>query len=276
MNSDSDRLDLHIHTTFSDGDMAPEQVVAEAKNLGLAGIAITDHDEVDGVEVATESAGDSGFRVVPGVELSTSDGKSDIHILGYLIDIRNEELLRYLELFRDARLKRGIRMVERLRDMGVNIEVDSVLEIAGEGAVGRPHIAAALLQNGCVKSVEEAFKQYIGFNSPAYVPKYQLKPSDAFRLIRGAGGVGAMSHPGTTRRDDLITDFIANGMRALEVYHPKHGEADIARYKRLAEKMGLVITGGSDSHGMRNPKLRIGVHTVPLATIEELEKARSY
>jgi predicted metal-dependent phosphoesterase TrpH len=231
MNSDSDRLDLHIHTTFSDGDMAPEQVVAEAKNLGLAGIAITDHDEVDGVEVATESAGDSGFRVVSGVEL---------------------------------------------RDMGVNIEVDSVLEIAGEGAVGRPHIAAALLQNGCVKSVEEAFKQYIGFNSPAYVPKYQLKPSDAFRLIRGAGGVGAMSHPGTTRRDDLITDFIANGMRALEVYHPKHGEADIARYKRLAEKMGLVITGGSDSHGMRNPKLRIGVHTVPLATIEELEKARSY
>jgi predicted metal-dependent phosphoesterase TrpH len=151
-----------------------------------------------------------------------------------------------------------------------------VLEIAGEGAVGRPHIAAALLQNGCVRTVEEAFRNYIGFNSPAYVPKYQLKPSEAFRLIREAGGVGAMSHPGTTRRDDLITDFMASGMRAIEVYHPKHSPSDIERYKRLAEKMGLVITGGSDSHGARNGKLQIGAYTVPRSTIEELEKARSY
>jgi predicted metal-dependent phosphoesterase TrpH len=124
--------------------------------------------------------------------------------------------------------------------------------------------------------VETAFKKYIGFHSPAYVAKYQLKPSDAFRLIRDAGGIGAMSHPGTTRRDDLITDFIAEGMRAIEVYHPKHGEAEIARYSRLAEKLGLVVTGGSDSHGRRNEKLHIGVHTVPESTVELLKKARAY
>jgi hypothetical protein len=151
-----------------------------------------------------------------------------------------------------------------------------VLEIAGSGAVGRPHIAAALVQNGCVESVEEAFRNYIGFHSPAYVPKYQLKPADAFRLIRQAGGVGAMSHPGTTRRDDLVTEFMASGMRALEVYHPKHSEADIARYKRLAEKLGLVITGGSDSHGTRDGRLHIGAYTMPPSTVEELEAARSY
>jgi predicted metal-dependent phosphoesterase TrpH len=275
MSKDNDRMDLHVHTTFSDGDMTPEEVVKEAKRLGLAGVAITDHDEVAGVDAAMETAG-SAFEVVPGVELSTSDGKCDIHILGYLIDTKSEELRKYLDIFRDARRTRGIRMVERLQEMGVDIEVGAVLDRAGGGSVGRPHIAAALVENGAVDSVEAAFKKYIGFHSPAYVAKYQLKPSDAFRLIREAGGVGAIAHPGTTRRDDLIADFIAEGMRAIEVYHPKHGEGDIARYSRLAEKLGLVVTGGSDSHGMRNEKLHIGVHTVPGSTVELLRKARSY
>ena len=276
MDNKSGLLDLHIHTTFSDGDMTPEQIVADAQQAGLAGIAITDHDEVEGVRAAREAAGDSGLVVISGVELSTSDSKNDIHILGYLVDINSSELRRYLDIFRDARLKRGIHMVERLRDMGVDIEVESVLEIAGGGAVGRPHIAAALLQNGCVASAEDAFRKYIGFNSPAYVPKYQLKPSDAFRLIREVGGVGAMAHPGTTRKDELITDFIASGMRAIEVYHPKHSVKDVARYKRLAEKMGLVIIGGSDCHGTRNARLHVGARTVPLSTLKELEEARSY
>jgi predicted metal-dependent phosphoesterase TrpH len=275
MNEGDGRLDLHTHTTFSDGDMTPEEMVAEAKRLGLAGVAITDHDEVAGVDAAMKVAGD-GFVVVPGVELSTSDGKTDIHILGYLIDTKNKELLRHLGIFRDARLNRGIQMVERLQDMGVDIEVDSVLEIAGGGAVGRPHIAAAMVENGAVDSVETAFRKYIGFKSPAYVPKYQLKPSDAFRLIREAGGVGAMAHPGTTRRDELITDFIAEGMRAIEVYHPKHNESDISRYRRLAEKLGLVVTGGSDSHGRRNEKLHIGAFTVSESVIEQLRNTRSY
>lgn len=276
MSDNLDQMDLHIHTTFSDGDMTPEEMVAEARKAGLAGIAITDHDEIEGVRAAQVAAAGTDFLVIPGVELSTSDGKNDIHILGYLIDIDSSELRKYLDIFRDARLKRGIHMVERLKDMGVDIDVDSVLQIAGGGAVGRPHIAAALLQNGCVESAEDAFRKYIGFNSPAYVPKYQLKPSDAFKLIRDAGGVGAMSHPGTTRKDELITEFIAGGMRAIEVYHPKHSQSETARYKRLAEKMGLVVTGGSDSHGRRNAKLSVGARTVPVSTVEQLEKARSY
>jgi predicted metal-dependent phosphoesterase TrpH len=276
MTESSGRLDLHVHTTFSDGDMTPEQMVQEAQEMGLAGIAITDHDDIGGVEVAIEAAGSSGFKIVPGVELSTSDGKSDLHILGYFIDVEDENLLKYLEMFRDARLKRGIRMVERLREMGVDIEVDTVLEIAGDGAVGRPHIAAALLKNGCVGTVEEAFRSYIGFNSPAYVHKYQLKPSEAFDLIIRANGIGAVAHPGTSRRDDLITGFVASGMRAMEVYHPKHNDKDSARYQRLADKLGLVATGGSDTHGVRDGFLSLGCCTVPEDTIDKLLKARAY
>ncbi|HEC83123.1 MAG TPA: hypothetical protein ENI46_01385 [Firmicutes bacterium] len=124
--------------------------------------------------------------------------------------------------------------------------------------------------------MEEAFRNYIGFDSPAYVPKYQLKPSDAFRLIAEAGGIGAMAHPGTSRRDDLIGDFIAAGMRAIEVYHPKHTEGDIRRYERLALKLGLVATGGSDSHGRRDGTLTLGACTVPLSTVEKLKAARDY
>jgi predicted metal-dependent phosphoesterase TrpH len=256
--------------------MTPDEMVAAARKMGLAGIAITDHDDVGGVEVAAEAAGSTGLEVVPGVELSTADGKSDLHILGYFIDVHDEDLLRYLEMFRDARLKRGIKMVERLRDMGVDIEVDAVLEIAGEGAVGRPHIAAALLKNNCVATVEEAFRSYIGFNSPAYVHKYQLKPSEAFDVITRAGGIGAIAHPGTSRRDDLVTDFVASGMKAMEVYHPKHNDKDIARYNRLADKFGLVPTGGSDSHGGRDGSLNLGCCTVPRSTIDRLLEARSY
>jgi predicted metal-dependent phosphoesterase TrpH len=274
MSQTDERVDLHVHTTCSDGDMTAEQMVIEARKMGLAGLAITDHDDVGGVEIAIETAGSSGFEVISGVELSTSDGKSDLHILGFLIDVRNENLLRYLGLFREARLQRGIKMVERLREMGVEIEVDSVLEIAGEGAVGRPHIAAALLKNGCVDSVEDAFRNYIGFHSPAYVPKYRLNPSEAFRVIAEAGGVGAVAHPGTSRRDELITDYITAGMRAIEVYHPKHNENDIARYERLADKMGLVATGGSDSHGTRNQRLHLGACTVPRSTIDKLRRAQ--
>ncbi|MGQ9603793.1 MAG: PHP domain-containing protein [bacterium] len=267
-------VDLHVHTTYSDGDMTPAEVVAEAVRLGLAGVAITDHDAVVGIGEAIE-ASPSGFEIIPGVELSTSDGRSDIHVLGYFVDPMSQDLIDYLKIFRDARLKRGVEMVKRLREMGVAIEIDSVLEIAGDGAVGRPHIAAALVRNGVVESTEEAFRNYIGFHSPAYVPKYQLKPADAFDLIQRAGGVGAFAHPGTTKREDLIIDFLSSGMKAIEVYHPKHSEDDVFHFLGIARKLGLIPTGGSDSHGRRDSKLLLGTCAIPLSTLDELRKARS-
>lgn len=276
MESEGGMVDLHVHTTFSDGDMTPEEMVYAARDMGLAGVGIADHDEIGGVAVAIEAAGSDGFEVVPAVELSTSDGKTDVHVLGYMIDLKNENLLGHLRVFKETRLKRGLEMVERLRGMGISVDPNLVIEIANGGSVGRPHVAEALLRAGFVETYEEAFRKYIGFDSPAYVPKYHLRPDLAFKLIAEAGGVGAIAHPGTLKRDGLITDFVSCGMRALEVYHPKHGEKNTARYRRLAEKMGLVATGGSDSHGKRDGRLLLGSCTVPRSTIEELRKARSY
>jgi predicted metal-dependent phosphoesterase TrpH len=271
-----DRFDLHVHTTFSDGDMTPEDVVESACEIGLAGIAIADHDEIAGVDAAERAGRACGLRVIPAVEFSTYEGKADIHILGYFLNRRSGELLEHLTKFRDARRNRGIEMVERLRDMGVDIDVDSVLEIAGGGAVGRPHIAQALLRNGAVANYEEAFRKYIGLHSPAYVQKYQLRPHEAFRIIKDAEGVSVLAHPGTLKRDDLIPGFAAQGMRGLEVFHPKHNRWAIERYKQMADKLGLVATGGSDSHGSKDGTLLLGSCTVPAAVVEQLEQARSY
>ncbi len=271
-----ERFDLHVHTTLSDGDKTPAEVVESACELGLAGIAIADHDEVAGVKQAAEAGESCGLKVLPGVEFSTYEGKADIHILGYLLDVENEKLLQHLTKFRDARLNRGIKMVERLREMGISIDVDSVLEIAGGGAVGRPHIAQALLRNGAVENYEEAFRKYIGLHSPAYVQKYQLRPSEAFEIIKEAGGVGVLAHPGTLKRDDLIPAFVAAGMRGIEVYHPKHSAWVVGHYRQMAQKMGLVATGGSDSHGSKDGALLLGSCTVSAAVVEELERAKSF
>jgi 3',5'-nucleoside bisphosphate phosphatase len=276
MKDASGQADLHVHSVCSDGDMTPEEIVFEACKLGLAAVAITDHDAIDGVEIAMEAAGSTGLEVVPGVELSTSDGKTDVHVLGYMVDVHDENLLGYIKLFKEARLKRGLEMVERLRGMGLPIDPDILMEIAGGGSVGRPHVAEALRRCGHVESHEEAFRKYIGFESPAYVPKYLLKPQLAFQLIGEAGGIGAIAHPGTLRRDDLITEFASCGMRALEVYHPKHNERSVAYYERLADKLGLVATGGSDSHGRRDGNLLLGTCTAPHSAVEGLRRARSY
>jgi predicted metal-dependent phosphoesterase TrpH len=256
--------------------MSPTQVVEAACELGLEGIAIADHDEVAGVAEAVEAGKCCDLRVLPAVEFSTYEGKADIHILGYLLDTGSPALLVHLTKFRDARRNRGIKMVERLREMGVDIDVDTVLRIAGDGAVGRPHIAQALLKNGAIDNYEEAFRKYIGFHSPAYVQKYQLRPHEAFEIIKEADGVGVLAHPGTLKRDDLIPGFVAAGMRGIEVYHPKHNKHLVDHYKQMTEKLGLVATGGSDSHGRKDGALLLGSCTVDSSVVEELEQARSY
>ena len=256
--------------------MTPTDVVDAACELGLAGVAIADHDEVAGVEEAAAAGKSCNLRVLPAVEFSTYEGKADIHILGYLLDIKNEKLLEHLNKFREARLNRGIKMVERLREMGVSIDVDSVLEIAGGGAVGRPHIAQALLRNGAISNYEEAFRKYIGLHHPAYVQKYQLRPHEAFEIIKEANGVAVLAHPGTLKRDDFIPGFVAEGMRGIEVYHPKHNQWAVNHYKQIAEKLGLVATGGSDSHGSKDGALLLGSCTVTSSVVEQLERAKTY
>lgn len=271
--SDAGYIDLHIHSNRSDSLLSPREVVRIASEKGLRAIAVTDHDSVAGVEEATEEGVRCGVEVISGVELSVSDGLSDIHILGYFVDHADQAFQRELERFRLARFERVKKILAKLRELEVDIELESVLKIAEEGSIGRPHVAEALLNSGYVDTFEEAFRRYIGYRSPAYVPKMLLSSEDAFRLIESAGGVSVLAHPGTVQRDDLIPEFVELGMKGIEVWHPKHDRSTVKYYMELAKRYGLVVTGGSDSHGSRTAHAGIGSERVPYSVLVSLKQA---
>jgi len=267
-------VDLHIHTVHSDGADTPEEIVRRAVAIGLKTISITDHDTIAGVEETIRLAEAYSLEVVSGVELSASDGSSDIHILGYFFDYSDPALAEELVRFRSARLERAKKMLEKLKEMNIDLPVEKVLDIANRGAVGRPHIAGALLDMGYVDTFEDAFRKYIGHHSPAYVPKLRLEPARAFELIRKSGGVAAMAHPGTVQRDDLIPGFVEQGMQALEVWHPQHDRGSVRYYLELAKRYGLAVTGGSDTHGARAGNSVVGSERVPASVVDGLRELK--
>lgn len=265
--------DLHVHTTASDGADAPGKVVEKARRAGLSALAITDHDTVGGLLPALDAGTKLSFPVLPGVELSTEEEGHEIHILGYLFQIDHSELLARLALFRQARVERVVKMVERLRCLGIPVEVEQVLELAGEGAVGRPHVARALVQVGAVATVGEAFEKYIGKDRVAYVPRYKYTPREAVRLLRRAGGVAVLAHPGLVRCDHLIPRLVAEGLQGLEVFYPAHSEEMVWHYERLCRRYRLVATGGSDYHGSDHREYnRLGAATAPDEVISILQE----
>jgi predicted metal-dependent phosphoesterase TrpH len=253
--------------------LSPREVVRISSERGLRAIAVTDHDSVAGVKEAIEEGERCGIEVVSGVELSVSDGMSDVHILGYFVDHTDEAFRRELEHFRVARFERVKKILGKLRDLEIDIELESVLKIADNGSLGRPHVAEALLDSGYVDTFEEAFRRYIGHRSPAYVPKMLLSSKDAFKLIESAGGVSVLAHPGTVQRDDLIPEFVELGMEGIEVWHPKHDRGTVRYYMELAKRYGLVVTGGSDSHGPRTAHAGIGSERVPYSVLVSLRQA---
>jgi len=248
---DNRRVDLHVHTRYSDGDLTPERLVREALENDVAAVAVTDHDTVMGVEPVLRAAEGTGLEILPGVELSARVDSAEVHVLGFLIDVNHPSLVEWLELFRQKRRERALEMVDRLRSLGLSVQPDLVLRLAGDGSVGRPHVAGALLEQGLIQSFDEAFYKYIGYNGPAHVPKYRLDPGEAFDLIRSAGGVAAVAHPGTLARDHLLPGFVPRGMEALEVWHPRHNDSRTEQYRRFALEHRLAMVGGSDSHGGR-------------------------
>lgn len=263
--------DFHIHTIFSDGLLKPEEVVAKAKEQELSVIAIADHDAVDGVEPAIRTGKELGIEVIPSVELSSIYDNIDIHILGYFIDYKNPELLVFLKKVQVQRTLRAKRIIEKLKEQGVELSVERVLELAGTGSVGRPHIAQALFERGYINSFDEAFYRFIGYHSPAYVPKMEISPGEAIELINHFSGISVVAHPGTMRRDDVIYHLIEEGISGIEVWHPEHNEAQVEYYLELAIKNRLLITGGSDCHGGRKGKLFLGEIRVPYEYYEELK-----
>jgi predicted metal-dependent phosphoesterase TrpH len=266
------RVDLHVHTSASDGTLSPAEVVQEAKQIGLAGVGIADHDTVDGLGPAISAGRELGIVVVPGVEINTDYDNEELHMLGYFIDPDSEYLRDRLQYLRSARADRAIKIVERLKELGVHISIEKVREFAGGGAIGRPHIARAIVEAGYAPSLSAAFGKYLVRGAPAYVPRYKLTPFEAVEIIHNAGGVAVFAHPGLAHHDELIPELVKVGLEGIEVYHTEHTPAQSAHYLRLAEKYNLVPTGGSDSHGPNNIKtVEIGSVTVDIEVVEKLQ-----
>jgi hypothetical protein len=265
------RVDLHAHTTFSDGLLTPEALVARAIEKRLAALAITDHDTVEGIPRALAVAG-TVLEVVPGIELSTAFEGADLHILGYYVNPEHVQLRERLQGFQQERRDRARSILERLRELGAPVDLDAVLELAGPGVVGRPHVAQAMVRAGLVADFDDAFDRYLGSQAPAYVPRPAFSPAEAIALIHAADGVSVLAHPGPQMPDSVIERLNAAGLRGIEVWHPQHGNATVRRYQALAERLGLLATGGSDFHG-EHRSLDLGDLPVPVSVLDPLKRA---
>jgi hypothetical protein len=261
-------VDLHLHTSYSDGSLSPRETVEEAARRGVRVIAITDHDELGGIPEARAAGGELGVTVISGVEINTDVGREDVHILGYGFPPDAPALRRTLEGLRAGRLERARKMLARLAELGRPLKLERVLAIAGHGSIGRPHVAQALVEAGYVEDRGKAFDRLIGRNCPAYVPRAPFRPEDAIAVIHQAGGIASLAHPGKLG-DPLrfIRKLKEAGLDALEAYHSDHSAAITERVLRWAERYGLAVTGGSDSHG---PQCAIGGVEMPDAVGERV------
>lgn len=257
-------MDLHVHTTASDGTLSPSAAVAEAVRQGVSLLAISDHDTTAGIREAEEAAGERGITLVPGVELSVGSGEREIHVLGYFVDPEHEELGAALSRVRDARNTRNERILARLAELGAAVDPERVREIAGGESVGRPHIARALVEAGHVSSQGEAFGRYLARGKPGYVGRDRLSPEEAVEVIRAAGGIPVLAHPAKIGPRQVIEPILDAGMEGVEAYHSDHAPKDVEMLLAIAEERGLLVTGGTDSHGPHSEKpVAIGSVEIP-------------
>jgi 3',5'-nucleoside bisphosphate phosphatase len=263
--------DLHIHSTCSDGSQTPEEIVAEAIEKRLTAIAIADHDTVQGVTPAIEAARGSDLRLIPAVEISTEFHKAEVHILGYWIDLDSDQLNAKFVYVREARHRRANEIVGKLRQNGIEITLEDVIAQSDGVTLGRPHVAQALMQAGYVSGMQEAFDRFLGRDRPAFVTRYKLSPHEAVEAIIGAGGCPVLAHPGLGVSDRVIDGLIETGLEGIEAYHTHHSPSDTRRAIAIAEEHGLLITGGTDSHGPKGSyPVAIGDVDVPDLCAESL------
>ena len=265
------RVDLHAHTTYSDGALSPGDLVRLAIERQLAALAVTDHDSIDGLPAARETAGRE-LELVPGIEVSSTLNGLDLHILGYYIDPENDELRRRLESFRVERLERVREMAVRLGALGAPVDVGEVVSLAGHGVVGRPHLAEVLVRAGHADDADDAFRRYLGSRGVAFVPRPAFRPDEAIALVHAAGGVSVLAHPGPGLVDSVVEALVARGLRGIEAWHPQHSPATVRRYEALAERLGVLVTGGSDFHGPGR-SAELGELAVPVRVMGPLKHA---
>lgn len=267
-------IDLHTHSTASDGLYAPATLLEQAYEAGVRVLALTDHDSTEGVEEAARAAARLGIDFIPGVEINTDVSAGEVHILGYFLDYRQEEFQKTLQILRDARVRRGQRMVERLNEQGIAISWERVRTLA-QGAVGRPHVAEALVEAGYAQNVPDAFERYLARGRPAYIPRYKLSPADAVRLIVSAGGLPVVAHPfelpGPAELRRWLPTLCSLGLAGLEVYYGPYTPEQEQVLLELAADFALIPTGGSDYHGPGIHPTPLGGHAVPAETVERLK-----
>lgn len=271
------RADLHNHTTASDGTLPPLEQVKWAAEQGLAAVAITDHDTIAGWDEAMAAGRSLGIEIVPGCELSTEVGKTEVHILAYYFDRTDPDMVALLERMRGGRVARARECVAKLHSLGfTQVSLERVLELGGE-TVGRPHIAAALQEAGVVRSKEEAFDRFLAMGKAAYMPRPKLTPEEAIEAIKGAGGVPVIAHPGLIRDDNWVRHFIQVGALGIEAYHTDHSDNQRQFYARWAHDAGLICTGGTDSHGPRGMRTVVpGSVNVSMDVVAALKAASTH
>ena len=256
-------IDMHMHSTASDGTVAPRELARMCKSVNLAFSALTDHDTIDGVSEYLDEAKEIGLNAISGIEFSTKyDG--ELHILGYGIDIHEKRLSEALAYLAQSRKNRTCRMVQKLQDNGIDISLERVQEIALSGVIGRPHIARALAEKGYAKDVEEAFQKFLSEGCVGYIERNSITSAEAITLIKGAGGVAVFAHPGVTNEKDpkaLVAKLVSEGLGGIEAYYPEHSDKEVALYCALAREYGLFITCGSDFHGVTRKTSRINAET---------------
>ncbi|MGE0469938.1 MAG: PHP domain-containing protein [Nitrospira sp.] len=258
------RLDLHLHTTHSDGSCTPTEVVGLAHQAGVTALAITDHDITTGLVEASAAGEALGIEIIPGVEISSILGNSELHILGYFLDWQDTHLNERLKTLRDSRHRRNPKIVERLQSLGIDLTYDEVRALAGGDSVGRPHIARALMDKGVVTSAKEAFDRFLADGKPAYVPRDLPSPAEAIHWIKAARGLAVLAHPTWVRCTDqslieLVRQLKADGLDGVEVYYSTHAARQTREYLSLAQQLGLLVTGGSDFHGLTKPDIEVGI-----------------
>jgi len=268
------RIDLHTHTLASDGLMDAATLVAEAGSRGVGLLAVSDHDTTAGVDEAVAAGKKAGVEVWPAVELSCDVDAGEAHVLGYFVDHRRNWLQVLLGRLREGRADRAARMVGRLTALGVPVTYERVATLAAGGAIGRLHVARALVEAGHVRHTAEAFDRFIGHGGPAYAERVKLTPVQAIEIIRASGGLAVLAHPGWGTGDEMIRDLVEAGLDGLEIYYPDHSPSQVEQYRGLAERLGLLMTGGTDFHGgSMATRVPVGSQYVPESIVAPMREA---
>jgi 3',5'-nucleoside bisphosphate phosphatase len=263
--------DLHLHTYFSDGTYSPEELVAQAKIAHLHAISLTDHDTMEGCPRTAAACQAAGLEFIPACEFTAEMNNIEVHLLGYFLDPENQKLKTELAKFQEVRQRRIETIAERLNGLGIPLRAETVFELAKCRAPGRPHVARALVQEEFCGSLDEAFERFLKKGKPAWAPKFKISAMDAIELIHQAGGLAVLAHPGLSRADQAIPQIIKGGLDGLECFHTKHSTYMTEHYVQLCEQRGLLVTGGSDCHGLNHGRPLIGTIRIPYSLVDKMK-----